>query len=131
MKKISQFKIVKNLAILVFIVMPLFFLMGWLYALISNTDFRYIIETGIVYYLYNVVPVIIGGAIHQLILVTLPKDWTEVKFRIIALLSSPLIPIAIWIAWGGEAKNLIPFAVPIILVLIVYVFLMRKPVTSD
>lgn len=128
----------KNVVWLVLGVLPVFFVLLWLQTLIvgmqESRELVSVLQAGVFFYLSIVIPVLIGGVVHQILLVAVSKVWaeiTEVWFRIVALLISPLIPVAVWLSWGGEAKHLLPFTIPMILVLIVYVFLMRKPVEMD
>lgn len=120
----------KNLALLVFLAMPLFFLFVWIQALLRNgtaaRDLGYVLETGGVYYLTNLLPVLIGGAVHQVFWLALPRKWPDGGRKAVALLLTPVIPLAIWILWGGPAGSLLSFAVPMILALITYVFMMRQ-----
>lgn len=121
----------KNLTLLALVAMPMFFLLVWIQALLGRatgaTDLGYVIETGGVYYLTNLIPVLVGGLVHQAIWLALPGEWSKLVRRIVALLLTPLIPIAVLISWGGPAGSLTTFAIPMVLALAVYILLMRSP----
>lgn len=120
-----------NLVLLVLVAMPLFFLLVWIQSLLGQvagaTDVGYVIETGGVYYLTNLLPVLVGGLVHQAVWLALPGEWLKIVRRIVALLFTPLIPIVVLLSWGGPAESLAALSVPMVLALAVYVFLMRSP----
>ena len=120
---------IRNLVLLVVIVMPLFFMLVWLQTLSQGTtggkDVRYVLETGGVYYLNNVLPVLAGGVLHQAIWFALPQDWPVGRRRLIAFSLALIIPLSVVVAWGGPASNLVAFVVPIVLSTTLYVLLMK------
>lgn len=120
----------KNLALLALVAMPLFFLLVWIEALLGNAmgarDRSYVLETGGVYYLTNVLPVLVGGAVHQALWLALPRKWTAGRRKAVALLLTPVIPLAVLVSWGGPAESLLRFAIPMVLALTTYVLLMRQ-----
>lgn len=121
--------VLKNLALLALVAMPLFFVLVWVQVLLGRaagaTDLGSVMETGGVYYLTNLAPVLLAGLIHQVMWLVLPKDWPNAIRRVVALLLASVIPIAVVVSWGGPARSLLNFAVPMIVALAVYVFLMR------
>jgi hypothetical protein len=121
----------KNLALLALVAMPLFFVLTWIQGLLGQaaraTDLGYVAETGGVYYLSNLIPVLVGGLIHQIFWLVLPRTWPSARRRIVALLLAPVIPVAVLLAWGGSAGSLLYFAVPMLVTLVVYVLLIRLP----
>lgn len=135
MKKITWIKVLKNLALLAFVVTPVFFVLVWIQALFQQasgvTDLGYVLETGGVYYLSNLIPVLVGGIIHQLLLLVLPGEWTNTRIRSIAFLLAFVIPITVWLSWGGPVSSFLNFAVPMSLALVIYVLLIRIPLSSS
>ena len=89
----------KNLGWLVVVALPLFFLLTWVQALVAGAegsrDLGYVLETGAVYYLTNLPPVLVGGVIHQVIWLVLPRAWPRTRRMIMALVVAPLIPITV------------------------------------
>lgn len=135
MNKSALTTALKNLALLALVVMPLFFVLVWVQALLGRatgaTDLGYVAETGGVYYLTNVAPVLLGGIIHQVIWLVLPNEWPSARRRAVAFLTAPVIPIAALLSWGGPASSFLPFAVPMLLAFAVYVLLLRGPAPSQ
>lgn len=131
MNKSAVTTVVKNLALLALVAMPLFFALTWIQGLVGRaagaTDLGYVAEAGGVYYLSNLIPVLVGGLIHQVFWLVLPRAWPITRRRIMALLLAPLIPVAVLLAWGGSAEGLLNFAVPMLVTLVVYVLLIRLP----
>jgi len=120
----------KNLALLALVAMPLFFVLVWLQALLRSAtgarDLGYVLETGGVYYLTNLVPVLVGGAVHQILWILLPRQWPNARRKAVALVLTPVIPLAVLLSWGGPAESLMRFTVPMVLALGIYVLLMRQ-----
>lgn len=120
-----------NLLLLALVATPIFFFLVWAQGLITgaegSTEVGYVLTTGAVYYLNNLIPILIGGLVHQIVWVCLPQGWSSSKTRAVALVLAPVIPVAVWVAWGGPARSLLHFVVPMALALLVYVFLMRTP----
>lgn len=135
MNKTALSTVIRNLALLALVVLPLFFVLVWAQALFARaadaTNLGYVLETGSVYYLTNVVPVLLGGLIHQVIWLLLPNAWPGRRRRMVALLLAPVIPMAVLVSWGGPAGSLLSFAVPMALALAVHVLLMRGPASSQ
>jgi hypothetical protein len=121
--------ILKNIAILLFAIFPLFFFFLWMinFFLGVDLDLKYVLETGLVYYLYNTIPLLVGGVIHQIIIYILNRIWPNISFRVFALIFTPVIPITVFLLWGGPFSSIKIVASPLILSLFVYVFLMRSP----
>lgn len=121
----------RNVVLLVLIAMPLFFMLVWFQALLQGTaggkDLRYVLETGGVYYLNNVLPVLAGGLLHQAAWFALPQGWPVGRRRLIAFILALIIPLGVVVAWGGPASSLMDFAVPIVLSTALYVLLMKPP----
>jgi hypothetical protein len=120
----------RNIAVLVLVAMPLFFLLTWLQALVTRTldadALANAAETGAVYFLANAVAIVIGGVIHQGFWLSMPRGWSLLTRRAAALVAAlVIIPVAVLVAWGGSASNLLPFAVPMVLALLAYVILSR------
>jgi hypothetical protein len=83
-------------------------------------------QTGAVYFLANVIAVVVGGVIHQVIWLNMPRRWSLLTRRVAALFGAlVIIPAAVLVAWGGAASSLIPFALPMVVALLAYVILAR------
>ncbi|MAO63621.1 MAG: hypothetical protein CL666_01340 [Balneola sp.] len=132
MRRIVWIKVLKNLVLLALVVLPIFFVFVWIQSLLQQatgaTEIAYVMETGGVYYLSNVIPVLVGGLIHQLLLTFLPRELESTKYRIVAFFLTLIIPMVVWLLWGGPVKSFLLFAVPMILALGVYALLIRIPV---
>lgn len=46
-------------------------------------------------------------------------------------LTTPVIPFAVLLAWGGSARAFLPFTVPLLIALLVYALLVRFPQGSE
>ena len=103
--------VLMNLALLALVATPVFFLLVWIQGLTTGAegsgDFGYVVTTGAVYYLNNIIPILVGGLVHQVIWVSLPEGWSSSRAKLVALLVSPVIPLAVWIAWGGPVWSLL------------------------
>ena len=131
MNRTTLVVVAKNMMLLAALALPLFFALVWLQALFNRgegaTDVGGAVEAGGVYYLANVVPVTLGGLIHQVLWVLLPRGWSQARRRIVAFASSPLIPLAVLLSWGGSAAHLMGLAMPMVLALAAYALVLRLP----
>ncbi|HEX8361044.1 MAG TPA: hypothetical protein VF613_13095 [Longimicrobium sp.] len=91
----------RNLAILVFGALPLVIALVWLETLIAPLDWMKGIDsqgsTGdyavalLFWMLVLVIPVLMGGVIHQLLIGLIPNSWAPAQQRLAILLTSPVI----------------------------------------
>lgn len=118
-----------NVVILAGVALPVLFVLVWLQALVTSggtpESFRSALTTAGVYYIANFIPVCIGGFAHQLIWLSLPRAWSGFARRLTAFVSTPLIPVAVVVAWGGPIVRLAPIWIPIVMSLALYVVLLR------
>jgi hypothetical protein len=126
----SQVKLVaRNLIALGLVAFPLFFLAVWARALIVGTPYAqnlaYVVGNGIFYYLAYLLPLLAGGMIHQLVLLSYVKKGGGTR-RAFAILMSPVVLLAISAA-GQPLNQLRPFTIPIVLSLLVYSLLIQLP----
>ncbi len=125
----------KNMTLLIALALPVFFAMVWLQAFVRQVagaaDVGYAIETGGVYYVANVVPVLAGGLVHQLLWLLFPRDWSRTRRRLAAFVCAPVIPLAVLFSWGGSGARLLPYVVPMILALALYVIMIRSPTSAE
>jgi hypothetical protein len=122
--------ILKNIGWLILVALPCFFLLVWTQALIGDAEgsqnISYSLETGIFYYLGSVLYVVLGGLVHQVLLLFLPNTWNQFKLRVIALLLTPVIPLLL-ILMGERTQTITDFLIPVILALGVYGLLISLP----
>ncbi|MDX2207389.1 MAG: hypothetical protein SFU57_07080 [Gemmatimonadales bacterium] len=121
---------VKNMGRLALVALPVFFLLVWVQALLGGAargrDLGYILETGGFYYLASVLYVLLGGLVHQLLVLCLLRTgFRRARPRVVALLLSPVIPLAL--SLGGGLRTVQEFLIPTSVALAIYVFLMKLP----
>jgi hypothetical protein len=95
----------QNLAILVFGALPLTIALVWLETLIAPLDWMKGIDGGgsvgdyVVGFLFwmivLVIPVLVGGVVHQLLIALVPASWSPAQRRLAILLTSPVILAAL------------------------------------
>lgn len=125
---------VVNLLILLLGALPLTFLLIW----VGNLILGYYAEVNVVNaiasgYSYTVVyllPVALGGIIHQALVCALPRSWTPLAHRVGAVALTAVIPLTLLVL-GQPVEVVGWFAVPIGLSLLVYGLLMRLPVNQS
>lgn len=130
MRRPSIKTVVVNLLILLLGALPLTFLLIW----VGNLILGYYAEVNIVNaiasgYLYTVVyllPVALGGIVHQALVYALPRSWTPSTHRVAAVALTAVIPLTL-LALGQPAEVVGWFAVPMGLSLLAYGLLMRLP----
>lgn len=120
----------KNVAWLVLVALPAFFLLVWVQALIGGAygsrNLGYALETGAFYYLGSVLYVGFGGVVYQTLLLFLPAFWSRLVARIVAVLLTSVIPI-LFIFLGERVQTITEFLIPIILTLGMYGLLIKLP----
>jgi hypothetical protein len=130
MTKAALLTALKNLGWLALVAFPAFFLLVWIQALIGGAegsrDLGYVLETGGFYYLAYVMYVLLGGLVHQISLLFLPRSWSPSQRRGAAVLLTPVIPLLL-ILLGEWAHTIAEFLIPIILTLVIYGLLIRLP----
>lgn len=135
MNRRSTATVLQNLTLLALVAMPSFFVLVWIQALLTAgtraTDLGDVIETGGFYYLANLLPVLVGGVVHQITWLALSQAWPTAKRRIVALLLAPVIPVTLLLFWGGRVVDLLYFGVPMFVALGVYVLLLKIPDSSE
>ena len=123
----------KNLGWLGLVAFPAYFLLVWIQVLINGAegsrDLGYALETGGFYYLAYVMYVLLGGLVHQILLLFLPRSWSPSQRRGAAVLLTPVIPL-LMILLGESAQTIAEFLIPIILTLVIYGLLIRLPATE-
>jgi hypothetical protein len=122
---------VRNLALLVFVVLP-----GWILLIFAQAalfPLEWMREAGVgwsvadylggllFWFLLMVVPVLVGGAIHQVIICALAPDHSRRRERVGILATSPVILLALAVLSPSPAALLLPrAAVPALIAMIVY-----------
>lgn len=134
MNKEKLLIVLKNLGLLVFVALPLFFVFVWVQALIGGTkesrSLGYVLETGAFFYIIYVLYVALGGIVHQALLLLLPVSWPVFWQRVTAILLTPIIPITL-IVLGERVQTITWFLIPVILMLGIYGLLIRLPNAPD
>lgn len=125
--------LLKNLALLALIASPIFFLLAWIRDLIHGVDWSqdlgYALGTVGFFYLVSIVWVLLGGLVHQLLLIVLPSTWPPRQRRIVAVASTPIIPLVL-ILFGGPVWTVSSYWLPAVISLVVYAMLIRLPESS-
>lgn len=122
--------LLKNLALLALIALPLFFLLAWIGDLIRGADWSrdsgYALGTVALFYLVSIVWVLLGGLVHQLVLIILPRTWSARWRRLVAVASTPIIP-AVLLLFGGAVWAVPSYSLPALISMVVYALLIRLP----
>jgi hypothetical protein len=105
-----------NLLILLLVALPLAILLGWLAFVIFPPDWM---KSGgwpksltnglwgfVFWYLILVLPIGLGGLVHQAILGIIPNTWSAGVKRIAILVSAPLVPAGLWMIGHPPDLNL-------------------------
>ncbi len=125
--------ILRNLAVLALAVFPLCFLLAWLQGLITGMPdthrIGYMLETGAFYFFSYLGPVLLGGVVHQAMLLMLPRGWPAVRRRLVGALLSVVIPGTV-VLLGQPPDVLAWLILPMVLALVVYALLLRLPPTG-
>ena len=120
----------KNLGWLALVMLPMFFVLTWVQALIAGAegsrDLGYVVEAGGFYYLTYVLWVLLGGLVHQILVFLLPGSWGRAQRRVVAILLTPVIPVLV-ILVGEQPATVTGFLIPLILALAIYGLLIHLP----
>lgn len=91
-----------------------------------SRDLGYALGTVGFFYLVSLVWVLLGGLVHQLLLIILPRTWPARWRRLVAVASTPIIPLVL-ILFGGSVWAVPSYWLPAVISLVVYALLIRLP----
>ena len=123
-QKVIQ-SVVVNVAVLLAIAGPVFFVTAWLSGLILGqttlSRFSRSLETGGFFYVANLFYLCLGGLLQQAVLWLLHTLRGKEVSRVVVFMTSWIIPITTFSLWGGGLRNSISsFALPWFAALLVY-----------
>lgn len=133
----------RNLAILVFGALPLGIALVWLESLIVPLDWMEGVErggsvgeyaTGLLFWLLVLlIPVLLGGIVHQLLVGLIPASWAPIQRRLAILLTSPVILVMLVLLSTGSPELLLSWRglIPIGIALLFYGMLAKPLSTGD
>lgn len=127
---------VRNLVLLVVVALPLAMLAVWAQTLIFPPDWMQGSEGGasagdylagfLFWMLILVVPVFLGGCLHQAILYSFPTSWTATRQRLGIICTSPVILVGFLAIGNAHQAFLLPrMFLPVAVALLSYGFLAR------
>lgn len=131
----------RNLALLVFGALPLALLVGWIIASVApvpwleveqNASAGEFVESFLLWFLFLVVPVLLGGAIHQVLLGLIPPGWAPTRRRVAIMVTSPVVMVMLALLNTGSPALLFSWRVlvPIGVALLFYGSL-AKPLEGE
>jgi hypothetical protein len=123
--------IVRNLAILVGVVLPICLLLIWVALILTGGYGEWKdgpnLQAGLYWFILSVFPLLIAGLLHQLIVLFLPQTWDCRRRRRLGLALIPMIPLSL-AAFGSFLIILVPpVTVAVTLGFIVYGFFLKFP----
>lgn len=123
-------RILTNLGLLLVLVLPVWFaLMGVLMSIVdgSTADSSWP-EATLFYFVVLAPQFLVGGMFQQLVLLGIPRELPRTRMRLIAVVSTLLIPLGL-LAFGAESALLLApvSALPLALGLLIYGVVQRLP----
>jgi len=127
-------RILTNLGLLLVLVLPVWFGLMWVLTRgvdgpAANDAWP---EATLFYFAVLAPQLLAGGVVQQVALLGVPREWSSGRTRLIAVLSTLLIPLALVLFGGEPALLLAPIsAVPLALGLLLYGVTQRLPRSAE
>lgn len=132
--------VVRNLTILIFGALPLTIVVGWLVTVLFPPEWMQGAEQGsagdyasgfLFWFLILVIPVLLGGLLHQLAIRAIPPSWSRAQQRLTILGTAVVVPLGFLLIGNSpdrfaNLKLIIPISAGMI-----FYGLLAKPVRSE
>jgi hypothetical protein len=132
--------VVYNLLLLSVLVLPLGIGLGWLVTVVfppawldrEGVKSQSGLAAGFIFwYLVLVLPVIVGGALHQALLKALPPDWSARRGRAVAIATSPVVLVVAALVGRNPDVWTSPQLLMVVAVCLATYALLAKPVQRE